>query len=339
MVEETKAAESGLASGTVYRRLIFLRNQQFIQTEVRLTPAPGGKHKKKKKKAEGNASTPADVDEGRLLRFDHQYLDAHHCSILVCLSLLTGQSAPVGLLVGLGGGALAMAIRRYFNSSLLTVVELDPVLIDVAKGFFGYAPDANTTNVVGDGMQYMLDCAGSCSEAAGADAPPSVPPSEAVLLDFIVLDADSADSSRGLSAPPQEFTADTAVAAMRSLLSPRGILVVNTVARDKNELRRFVDAIKEVFVPAGGDVYILKPSEDTVNLTILGVASSSAVLEKAAALFTLPGPNSGKKGKRDGAKVGSKAPTGADDLRSVVQLSVQQLLREVMLNVCHVRLH
>lgn len=355
VVEESEATVSGAAAGTVYRRLVFLRNQQFIQTEVQLVPLPSGKHKKKKKKSAadegldgaggGDASAPAedtivtmDAEGKKPLRFSHQYLDAHHCSILAGLSLLVGAKATSGLLVGLGGGALPMAVRRHLPAARLTVCELDPSLRDIARRYFGYCPDGSVQDVVADGMDYIRSAALALSTAAeavaaGADTPPPAPDPSA-LLDFVVLDADSADSSRGLSAPPEDFTSDEAVGAMRRLLTPQGLLIINTVARDKNELKRFVDAIKGVFVPFGGGVYIMKPSEDTVNLTIVAVNSTALIAEKAAALFSGSGSGSvgaGKKGKK-----AASAPAGTEELRSVVQHCVQQMLREVQSIARHV---
>lgn len=323
MVEETDATETGLAAGTVYRRLIFLRNQQFVQTEVRLAPTSASKLKKKKKKKPEGAETgdvaetivsaveTMDADGKKVLQFDYQYLDAHHCSILVCLSLLHPVPSSKGLLIGLGGGALPMALRRHLPTSHLTVCELDPSLLDVARRYFGYTVDSKIEDIVCDGMEYMRT-------APGGKA-----------FDYIVLDADSADSSRGLSAPPAEFTAADAVSVMRSLLSPRGLLVINTVARDKIELSLFLTSVKDVFVASGGDVYILKPSEDTVNLIILAVATSAIINQSATSVFgSTVVTGATKKGK----KVSSAPSTPLDALKIVVQSNVQTMLREVNLS-------
>jgi hypothetical protein len=476
MVEELEASDEGVPPGTVYRRLIFLRNQQFIQTEVRLVLAKaGGKNKKKKKGGKkitggttggttgatggggdvneaveedaattsttpittSTTTTPStttpptpptppevvtmDAEGSKGMRFDTSYLDTHHCSIVVCVALLSATtttttttaaastttttgttlttSTPTtstsatkncnGLLVGLGGGSLPMALRHFFPSYRQEVVELDPDLLGVARKYFGYKADSNTIDVVGDGMTYMhskasgipppappAPTAADADAAAAADADAAAPAAGGTggtatttaatataaatttttgVYDYIIIDADSADPSLGLSAPPAAFITPTAIATMHALLCPTGILVVNTVARDRNALKLFVNTLRDAFIPAGGEVYILRPSEDAVNMTILGVASADIVGVVAAALLPVESSGSkagagakagGKSGGKSGA--GTKAGTGGkgtssttttsassskrhsvDDLKIAVQSSVQKLLREV----------
>src|SRR5262245_64572011 len=45
------------------------------------------------------------------------------------------------LLLGLGGGRLQMVLHQYLELTSLYTVELDPVVVDVACRFFGFAPD------------------------------------------------------------------------------------------------------------------------------------------------------------------------------------------------------
>lgn len=335
-MEEMESSEEGAVSGTVYRRLVFLRNQQFIQTEVRLVPLSASKKKKKKKKgvegsgSAGDADTEAevvtmDVSNSKRLQFDHRYLDAHHCSMLVSVSLLAGAKAPAGLVVGLGGGALPMALKRYLPASRLVVCELDPGLLRIARKYFGFTTDASVEVLACDGMKYILDAScGSPAAATAADCPPPPPNTQ---FDYIVLDADSADVSLGLSAPPAAFVTIESVNAMHNILSTNGLLVVNVVARDKNELKKFVDTIRATFGPTGGDVYVIKPSDDTVNLTIVAVKSICGITEKAASLFSSGDSYAKKKGKTAGAA--SAKSSGEADLKAVLQNSVQQMLLEV----------
>lgn len=56
------------------------------------------------------------------------------------------------LLVGLGGGGLAQFLRDFVPSVTIEVVELDPVVFEVAKDWFGFKPDDRLTVTLGDGL-------------------------------------------------------------------------------------------------------------------------------------------------------------------------------------------
>lgn len=56
------------------------------------------------------------------------------------------------LLVGLGGGGLAQFLRDFVPGVTIEVVELDPVVFEVAKDWFGFRPDERLTVTLGDGL-------------------------------------------------------------------------------------------------------------------------------------------------------------------------------------------
>ena len=80
-------------SDAVLRRLIFLQNQNFVQTEVRMVErrAPGGKGGSKKggckgKRQKGAVKTAPSSADDDSLEFDFTYLDDHHkCTLLACV--------------------------------------------------------------------------------------------------------------------------------------------------------------------------------------------------------------------------------------------------------------
>lgn len=59
------------------------------------------------------------------------------------------------LLVGLGGGAMATFIDRYFPDVTLDVVELDPLVLEVAQEYFGFRKEAMGEVHVGDGRSFL----------------------------------------------------------------------------------------------------------------------------------------------------------------------------------------
>jgi spermidine synthase len=75
------------------------------------------------------------------------------------------------LLIGLGGGRLQLVLHHYLEQVSLYTVELDPLVLDVAQRFFGFATDERQHVIVEDGRAYV--------SGAPAEAP----------YDLIFLDA------------------------------------------------------------------------------------------------------------------------------------------------------
>jgi spermidine synthase len=59
------------------------------------------------------------------------------------------------LLIGLGGGRLQMVLHHYLEEVSLYTVELDPLVVDVARRFFGILPDERQHITVKDGRDYL----------------------------------------------------------------------------------------------------------------------------------------------------------------------------------------
>lgn len=61
------------------------------------------------------------------------------------------------LLVGLGGGGLPQFLRDFVPGVTVEVVELDPVVLEVAKEWFGFRLDDRLTVSLGDGLERICD--------------------------------------------------------------------------------------------------------------------------------------------------------------------------------------
>lgn len=59
------------------------------------------------------------------------------------------------LLVGLGGGGLPQFLRDFVPAVTVEVVELDPVVLETAKQWFGFRPDDRLTVSIEDGLQHL----------------------------------------------------------------------------------------------------------------------------------------------------------------------------------------
>ncbi|MEW6325392.1 MAG: fused MFS/spermidine synthase, partial [Nitrospirota bacterium] len=102
------------------------------------------------------------------------------------------------LLVGLGGGALVRSLQR--GPMVVDVVELDPLVADLARRYFGYAPGAGTL-FIEDGRRFL-----NTTDRR---------------YDAILLDAYAAE------APPHHLLSVEAFTMVRARLAPEGVLLLN----------------------------------------------------------------------------------------------------------------
>ncbi|XP_043986560.1 eEF1A lysine and N-terminal methyltransferase isoform X1 [Gambusia affinis] len=219
--------------GELYRRLVFLSNISLVQSESRLVPSTESSHKKKNKKKTKAAVTPSasvSVDSGFLCCAHHEVMVAG----LSMLGLGTPQNkdVPVSvLLVGLGGGGLPQFLRDFVPDAAVEVVELDPVVLEVAKEWFGFRPDDRLTVTLGDGLERICFL-----EKEGGH-----------FFDVVMFDVDNKDSSVGMSCPPAAFVETAVLQKVFNLLTPRGLFILNLVCRDPVLRKDVLERVKSVF--------------------------------------------------------------------------------------------
>ncbi|XP_034775256.2 eEF1A lysine and N-terminal methyltransferase isoform X1 [Acipenser ruthenus] len=222
VVEDVRGEE-----GRLYRRLVFLSNSSVVQSESLLgetgNPAGSGRKRNRKKKGQRAGPVQAPPPEGRGQAVDRSFLCcAHHRVMVSGLALLRGRGTdlaegPVSvLLVGLGGGALPQFLHDYVRGSRVQVLEIDPAVLQVASGWFGFEQDDRLTVTLGDGLELIdaLAQGGNCS------------------YDVIMFDVDSKDPTLGMSCPPPAFVEQSFLEKVKSILTPQGVFVLNLVCRD-----------------------------------------------------------------------------------------------------------
>ena len=67
------------------------------------------------------------------------------------------------LVLGLGGGALCTYLHKEFPLLSIDGVEIDPVMVDLAKKYFGFTPSTNLRAHVADGFQFIKNLANDSS--------------------------------------------------------------------------------------------------------------------------------------------------------------------------------
>ncbi|MGH0178589.1 UNVERIFIED_CONTAM: hypothetical protein FKN15_077575 [Acipenser sinensis] len=161
VVEDVRGEE-----GRLYRRLVFLSNSSVVQSESLLgetgNPAGSGRKRNRKKKGQRAGPVQAPPPEGRGQAVDRSFLCcAHHRVMVSGLALLRGRGTdlaegPVSvLLVGLGGGALPQFLHDYVPGSRVQVLEIDPAVLQVASGWFGFEQDDRLSVTLGDGLELI----------------------------------------------------------------------------------------------------------------------------------------------------------------------------------------
>ncbi|XP_028301270.1 eEF1A lysine and N-terminal methyltransferase isoform X2 [Gouania willdenowi] len=221
--------------GSLYRRLVFLSNAGLVQSESRLVSSKNASGQKKSKKKSKTPAAP--ITSSSSLSVDSGFLCcAHHEVMVAGLAMLStgtlqSKDVPVSvLLVGLGGGGLPQFLRDFVPNVHVEVVELDPVMLDVAKNWFGFQPDEHLTVVLEDGLDRICEL-----EKDGSS------------FDVIMFDVDNKDTTLGMSCPPAAFVETPILQKVSSLLTPRGVFILNLACRDTALRKGVLERISGVF--------------------------------------------------------------------------------------------
>ena len=183
---------------------------------------------------------------------DQTVIERRRPSVLPTVYLRVATVGPVLaarleriLLVGLGGGAYARFLRRHFPRATVDVVEIDPIVLQLACDYFGFRETADLRVFVEDACEFVRD--------AAAD--------EAWRYDFVFLDA---YHGQKIPAPlaRQSFFRDAA-----SLLTDGGVAVANIGLPERWAEDRVIRRFAAGF--AGGCFELSVPEED--NRIAVGV--------------------------------------------------------------------
>lgn len=86
--------------------------------------------------------------------------------------------------IGVGGGNLCMLLNDLFPSISITGVELDPLVVEIAKKYFGLKTNEKLKVIVKDGLEFL---------------------NEKSKYDIIMYDVDNKEQGSALSCPPLQF--------------------------------------------------------------------------------------------------------------------------------------
>ena len=146
------------------------------------------------------------IDRQQPERLQHEY------ARMMMAGLLYPPEPRSVLLVGLGGGAIVHFLNHYFPELRLDVVELDPVVVMVARDYFGTTENARTRIFVADGSDFLQR--------------------DAAEYDLILLDAylhPGAETDK--SGHPRRLQTQAFYRSLYEHLRPGGVVLFNLIAR------------------------------------------------------------------------------------------------------------
>ncbi|KAG9447239.1 hypothetical protein H6P81_013367 [Aristolochia fimbriata] len=279
MVVEDVEVESGSPAGREFhRRLRLKRMPNLVQTAVRLLPET------QTGKSGGEATLFRPVTASLI----QPYLEAMAAGLSLLGPRLENNqhssSSPLRVLcLGVGGGALLMFLRTWFEFDLLGI-EADEAILTVARRYFGLTEDRRLRICVRDGIELLKgfvcqrvsstsvgrelarfwagegsdnkvdvgieQCRGSLENTGVSCNSRTV--NEAKFLDEyrvhgMLVDLDSSDARTGLSAPPLKFVDFSVLQAARLVLHEDGVIVVNVIPPSNSFYFRIVTELKAVF--------------------------------------------------------------------------------------------
>jgi spermidine synthase len=74
---------------------------------------------------------------------------------MVLLSLALRPQARKIVMLGLGGGYIPALFQKYLPDHQLTVVEIDPLIVDLAYQYFGFSAGGNVRLEISDGLDFL----------------------------------------------------------------------------------------------------------------------------------------------------------------------------------------
>lgn len=155
------------------------------------------------------------------------------------------------LMVGLGGGSTQRAFEFYYTNVLVETVELDPVVVSVAKKYFAVTEHPKHKIHNQDGRVFLRR--------------------STAVYDAIIMDAYTT-SRYGSSIPPHLTTKEFFVIA-KDRLATNGVLAYNIIGQVRGWKADFVGALYRTMNEVFPRVYLF-PARETQNVVMIATRSA-----------------------------------------------------------------
>lgn len=289
----------------IFRRLVFGRTEGLVQSEALLIkestafpcgdetlnkkPRSTSKSKGKEKQTGKGAQQSTITELSNNVKVDHSFLASfYHSGIIAGFTLISSYLEHMvssggtvqAVVIGLGAGILPMFLHTCMPFFNVEAVELDPVVLKVAKDYFSFHEDDHLKVHIADGILFvrnLRDLAVGDADSTSSNGNSSGSHSGCKMTrktDVIIIDVDSSDSSSGLSCPAKDFVEDSFFTMVKDVLSEQGLFIVNLVSRSPSIKNSIISRIKMVFA----HTYSLQLEED-VNEVLFAYNSDSCIKE------------------------------------------------------------
>jgi spermidine synthase len=157
------------------------------------------------------------------------------------------------LMIGLGGGSTQRSYQHYYTNVFVDTVEIDPVVVTVAKDFF-FVRESPTHKIhVNDGRVFLRRTTN--------------------LYDVVLMDA-YATTRYGSSVPPH-LTTKEFFTILRNHLTTNGVLAYNIIGQMRGWNEEFVGTIYRTIKEVFPQVYFF-PAQETQNVVLVATRSAEA---------------------------------------------------------------
>lgn len=145
------------------------------------------------------------------------------------------------LMIGLGGGTYTTLLKRHFPNLHIDAVEIDPVVVEAAKTFFGVREDERFTIHVADGAKFVRETQS--------------------IYDLVFIDAYSGEGI------PQALSGPSFFDAVKAKTSAGGVVVLNLFDQHGKD-----QSLMQLFKTRFPHTACLR-SSDNLNLVLFGKTS------------------------------------------------------------------
>jgi spermidine synthase len=127
------------------------------------------------------------------------------------------------LIMGLGGGTVALLVNRYFPLAKITGVDLDPLMVSLGKKYLGL-DEIKVRTIIGDGLKFINS-------------------DKYKRYDLIIMDTYQGDDY------PEKFESEIFLKKLIKILSPQGLIVFNRLYYDRKRplAVKFLERLNKVF--------------------------------------------------------------------------------------------
>ncbi|XP_071706124.1 uncharacterized protein [Rutidosis leptorrhynchoides] len=268
-VDDELAHLSTVSKDLVFRRLTFERSEGLIQSEGLLISERCQSSSSSKSKQKGSQTNDLNVDHGYLASSYHSGIVSGFMLISSCLNRMASSGKTVrAVVIGLGAGLLPMFLHGSIPFLQVEAIELDPVVVDLARDHFGFREDERLKVHVTDGIKFVEDVSTKLPSANETHTELKIESECIDKLDILIVDVDSPDSSSGMTCPAANFVEESFLMSVKSSLSDEGLFVINLVSRSQAVKKMVISRMKVVF----NKLYSLQLEED-VNEVIFALNS------------------------------------------------------------------